>query len=71
MVTSMLGTGFSKLQLFVGLTGACAILLALWMAFVVLHRRRMERAAVILAAISAMLAAYLYVTLWGFTISPL
>ncbi len=67
----MFGTSFSKLQLFVGLTGVSAILVALWMAFVILRRRRMERAAVILAAISAFLAAYLYVALWGFTISPL
>ncbi|MGE5207390.1 MAG: hypothetical protein ACM3PW_17400 [Chlamydiota bacterium] len=64
----MLNAGFSRLQLFVGFTGACAVLLALWMAFVVLHRRRLERAAVILAAVSAILTAYLYVTLWGFTI---
>lgn len=54
--------------MFVGLTGACAVLLALWMAFVVLHRRRLERAAVILAALSAILTAYLYVSLWGFTL---
>lgn len=64
----MLGTDVSRLQLFVGLTAACAVLLALWMAFVVLHRRRLERAAVILAAVSALFTAYLYVTLWGFTI---
>lgn len=64
----MLHAGFSRLQLFVGLTGACAVLLALWMAFVVLHRRRLERAAVILAALSAILTAYLYVSLWGFTL---
>jgi hypothetical protein len=61
----------SKLQLFVELTGASAVLVALWMAFVVLHRRRLERAAVILAAISAIVTAYLYVAMWGFTISHL
>ncbi len=64
----MLGADVSRLQLFVGFTAACAVLLALWMAFVVLHRRRLERAAVILAAVSAILTAYLYVSLWGFTI---
>lgn len=64
----MLGADVGTLQLFVGLTAACAVLLALWMAFVVLHRRRLERAAVILAAISAILTAYLYVSLWGFTL---
>lgn len=62
---------FSKLQWFVGLIGASAILVALWMAFVVLHRRRLERAAVILAALSAIATAYLYVALWGFSISRL
>jgi shikimate kinase len=67
----MFSLGFSKLQLFVGLTASCAVLLALWMALVVLHRRRLERAAVILAAISAIATAYLYVTLWGFTVAPL
>lgn len=67
----MVVPGFNKLQWFVGLTGASAILVALWMAFVVLHRRRLERAAVILAALSAIATAYLYVILWGFTISPL
>lgn len=64
----MVSLGFSKLQLFVGLTASCAVLLALWMALVVLHRRKLERAAVILAAISALATAYLYVTMWGFTI---
>jgi hypothetical protein len=59
---------FSKLQLFVSLTASSAVLVALWMALVVLHRRRLERAAVILAAISAIATAYLYVTMWGFTI---
>ena len=64
----MLGADVSRLQLFVGFTAACAVLLALWMAFVVLHRRRLERATVILAAVSALFTAYLYVTLWGFSI---
>lgn len=63
-----MGADVSRLQLFVGLTAACAVLLALWMAFVVLHRRRLERATVILAAVSALFTAYLYVTLWGFSI---
>jgi hypothetical protein len=64
----MFSMGFSKLQLFVGLTASCSVLLAFWMALVVLHRRRLERAAVILAAIFATATAYLYVTMWGFTI---
>jgi shikimate kinase len=67
----MFSLGFSKLQWFVGLTGSCAVLLALWMALVVLHRRRLERVAVILAAISAIATAYLYVQMWGFTIASL
>jgi shikimate kinase len=69
--SQMVSLSFSKLQWFVGLTGSCAVLLALWMALVVLHRRRLERVAVILAAISAIATAYLYVTMWGFTIAPL
>ena len=64
----MLGAGFSRLELFVALTGASATLVALWMAFVVLHRHRLERVAVILAAVAAILTAYLYVSLWGLTI---
>ncbi len=64
----MFSAGFSRLQLFVTLTGASAILVALWMAFVVLHRRWLERTAVILAAVAAILTAYLYVSLWGFTL---
>jgi hypothetical protein len=64
----MFSLDFSKLQLFVGLTAGSAVLVALWMALVVLHRHRLERAAVILAAIAAIATAYLYVTMWGFTI---
>lgn len=66
--SQMSSLDFSKLQLFVGLTAGCAVLEALWMALVVLHRRRLERAAVILAAVTALATAYLYVTMWGFTI---
>jgi len=69
--SQMFGAEFSKLQLFVGLTAASAVMVSLWMAFVVLHRRKLERAAVILAAICAVVTAYLYVTMWGFTIAPL
>jgi hypothetical protein len=64
----MFSLGFSKLQLFVGLTAGSAVWVALWMALVVLHRRRLERAAVILAALTAIATAYLYVIMWGFTI---
>ena len=58
----------SRLQVYVALMGASAVLVALWMAFTVLRQRRLERAAVILALISALASAYLYVELWGFTI---
>ena len=64
----MFSAASEKVQLFVGLTAASAVMVALWMAFVVLHRRKLERAAVILAAICAIATAYLYVTMWGFTI---
>jgi hypothetical protein len=64
----MFSLDFSKLQLFVGLTAGSAVWVALWMALVVLHRRRLERAAVILAALTAIATVYLYVTMWGFTI---
>ena len=70
-VRLMLYAGLNRLQWFVGLMGASAILVSLWMAFVVLHRRRLERAAVILAAICAIMTAYLYVVMWGFSIAPL
>ncbi len=66
--SQMFSLAVSKLQLFVGLTAGSAVLVALWMALVVLHRRRLERAAVILAALFAIATAYLYVTMWGFTI---
>jgi hypothetical protein len=39
----MFSLDFSKLQLFVGLTAGSAVLVALWMALVVLHRHRLER----------------------------
>lgn len=58
----------NKLQIYIAFMGASAVLLALWMAFTVLRQRRLERAAVILALISALASAYLYVELWGFTI---
>ena len=63
----MLSSEFSTLQLFVGLIGISAILVAFWMMFVILHRYKLERATVILAAICGMITAYLYVSLWGFT----
>ncbi len=64
----MFSVDFSKLQLFVGLTAGSAVLVALWMALVVLHRRRLERPAVVLAPLTAIATAYLYVNMWGFTI---
>ena len=67
----MFGSELSKLQWFVGLMGSSAVLVAFWIAFAVLHRRRLEKAAVLLAAIAGILTAVLYVSMWGFTISPL
>ena len=66
-----MGLRLSTLQWFVGLMGISAVFVAFWMTFVILHRRSLERAAVILAAISAVAMACLYVSMWGFTISPL
>jgi hypothetical protein len=63
----MLTSGFSTLQVFVGLISISAILVAFWMTFVILHRYRLERATVILAAICGMITAYLYVSMWGFS----
>ena len=57
--------GFSTLQLFVILMGISSTLVAFWIASVVLHRRLLERAAVILAAISGVLTACLYLSIWG------
>jgi putative flippase GtrA len=62
---------FSTLQLFVGLIGFSAVLVAFWMTSVILHRHSLERAAVILAAISGLVTAYLYVSMWGFTVTAL
>lgn len=61
----MSGFGFSTLQLFVILMGISSTLVAFWIASVVLHRRLLERAAVILAAISGALTACLYLSIWG------
>jgi uncharacterized MnhB-related membrane protein len=66
----MLRFGFSTLQQFVLLMGISATLVAFWMTFVILHRRLLERAAVILAAISGALTAYLYVAMWGVKLLP-
>lgn len=54
------------LQEFVGLMGVSATLVAFWMTAVVLHRRLLQRASVVLTAISGLLMAYFYVALWGF-----
>ena len=64
----MLGLVVANLEVYVGFMGASAILVALWMAFTVLRQRRLERAAVILALISAVASVCLYLALWGPTI---
>ena len=64
----MPGSVADKLQVFVTFIGASAIPVALWMAFTVLRQRRLERAAVILAFISAVASVCLYLALWGLTI---
>jgi hypothetical protein len=56
-------------NVFVVLTVASATLMACWVLCVVLQQRRLKRATVILAAISGLAAACVYVSIWGFTLS--
>jgi hypothetical protein len=63
--------GLSTLQLFVVLMGISSTLVAFWITSVVLHRRLLERAAVILAAISGVLTVFLYIEIFGVKIGPL
>lgn len=67
----MLYFGLSTLQLFVVLIGISSTLVAFWITSVVLHRRILERAAVILAAISGVLTVYLYIEVFGVKIGRL
>lgn len=56
----------STLNLFVLLIAFSAILVNVWLASAVLERHRLKRVSAILAAISAIIMAWLYVSLWGF-----
>lgn len=56
----------STLDLFVLLIAFSALLVNVWLASAVLERRRLKRLSAILAAISAIIMAWLYVSLWGF-----
>ncbi len=56
----------STLQVFVVLLAFSAILVNVWLASAVLERYRLKRVSAILAAISVIIMAWLYVSLWGF-----
>ncbi|HTM90178.1 MAG TPA: hypothetical protein VL155_18380 [Terriglobales bacterium] len=56
----------STLEVFVVLLAFSAILVNVWLASAVLERYRLKRATAILAAISAIIMAWLYVSIWGF-----
>ena len=55
----------STLQVFVVLLAFSAILVNVWLASAVLERYRLKRVTAILAAISAVIMAWLYVSIWG------
>jgi hypothetical protein len=57
---------FSTLEMFVVLIAFAAILVNVWLASAVLERHRLKRISAILAAISAIIMAWLYVSIWGF-----
>lgn len=54
------------LQVFVVLLAFSAILVNVWLASAVLERYRVKRVTAILAAISGIIMAWLYVSMWGF-----
>jgi len=56
----------STLQVFVVLLAFSAILVNVWLASAVLERYRLKRVTAILAAISGIIMAWLYVSIWGF-----
>ena len=56
----------STFNLFVLLIAFSAILVNVWLASAVLERHRLKRVSAILAAFSAIIMAWLYVSLWGF-----
>lgn len=55
----------STLQVFVVLLAFSAILVNVWLASAVLERYRLKRVTAILAAISGIIMAWLYVSIWG------
>jgi hypothetical protein len=56
----------STLQVFVVLLAFSAILVNVWLASAVLERYSIKRVTAILAAISGIIMAWLYVSIWGF-----
>jgi hypothetical protein len=56
----------STLQVFVVLLAFSAILVDVWLASAVLERYTLKRVTAILAAISGIIMAWLYVSIWGF-----
>lgn len=56
----------STLQVFVVLLAFSAILVNVWLASAVLERYSLKRVTAILAAISGIIMAWLYVSIWGF-----
>lgn len=56
----------STLQVFVVLLAFSAILVNVWLASAVLERYSLKRVTAILAAISGIIMAWLYVSMWGF-----
>ena len=55
----------STLQVFVVLLAFSAILVNVWLASAVLERYTLKRITAILAAISGIIMAWLYVSIWG------
>lgn len=58
----------STLQAFVVLLAFSAILVNVWLASAVLERYTLKRITAILAAISGVIMAWLYVSIWGFNL---
>jgi hypothetical protein len=58
--------GLSTLEVFVVLIAFSALLVNVWLASAVLERHRLKRVSAILAAISGIIMAWLYVSIWGF-----
>jgi len=56
----------STFQVFVVLLAFSAILVNVWLASAVLERYSLKRVTAILAAISGIIMAWLYVSMWGF-----